>query len=105
MKLFTLIFSFYMLGLSFLPCADVDECNNNFETMASIGVGHEKHSHDKEDCTPFCVCSCCATSIFFAPSVQHKIENKLFQNTVYPLYKISYSSSISLSIWQPPKLS
>jgi hypothetical protein len=105
MKLFTLIFSFYMLGLSFMPCSDVDECNNNIETIASIDVGYEKHSHDKEGCTPFCVCSCCATSVFFTPLVQFKIEKKPFHNTVYPLYKISYSSCISFSIWQPPKLS
>jgi hypothetical protein len=93
-----------MLGLSFMPCGDILECNNT-EMIASIDVGHEKHSHDKEGCTPFCVCSCCTSTVFFTPLLHYKIGRLFFKSSIYPLYKIPYFSSISFSIWQPPKLS
>ena len=55
-----------MLGLSFMPCGDVDECNASADIVVSSGHGNEKHSHEKENCSPLCACACCATTICFS---------------------------------------
>ncbi|MBP7273666.1 MAG: hypothetical protein KA974_07480 [Saprospiraceae bacterium] len=105
MKIFTLIFSFYLLGLSCLPCGDKEECTVKADTTISAPINHDNHSQDTEHCTPFCACSCCAASVTFPTMASYKIPKRIFPTTKYPVYNISYSSQVSFSIWQPPKLS
>ncbi len=104
MKFFTLIFSFYMLGLSFMPCGDVDECIASAGAIVSSGQQHEKHSHEKENCTPLCHCACCATTVCFQQIAQYKIASITFPIKKYPLYDLSYSSQSATNIWQPPRI-
>jgi hypothetical protein len=104
MKFFTLIFSFCMLGLSFMPCGDVDECNASEDIVVSSGQGQEKHSHEKEDCTPLCHCACCATTVCFQQIAVYKICSTTFPVKKYPLYNLSYSSHSTANIWQPPRI-
>ena len=103
MKIFTLIFSLYLLGLSCLPCGDKEECTVKAGTTISAPINHDKHNQETEHCTPFCTCSCCAASIAFQSMTSYKIPKKIFPTTKYPVYNISFSSQVSFSIWQPPK--
>lgn len=107
MKLFTLIFSIYLLVLSCVPCADKDECISNLkkEVPTSASHQHNKKNIENGSCTPFCSCSHCPASAFFQ-SVIKKSAPKLFVLiSRYSEYKISFSSNKIASIWQPPKLS
>ena len=105
MKIFILIFSFYLLGLSCLPCGDKNECTVKATTTVSTPINHDKHSQDTEHCTPFCTCSCCAVSVSLPATVFYKIHKRIFPTKKYPMYDVSYNSQVSFSIWKPPKLS
>lgn len=105
MKFLTLIFSIYLLGLSCLPCADKDECNNiNTTTKISTSADNEKQHPGNESCTPFCSCTHCPASAFCQSIVPYKIPKIIFPSVEYPVYEISFSSKNSFSIWQPPQL-
>jgi len=102
-KLFTILFSMYVLALSFAPCADELECNEIYPTESS----HSKHTHEKENCTPFCICACCGQHVvnkfnYFTP--QNKIKTAVIEE-----YKVivnqTFISQFNANIWQPPKIS
>jgi hypothetical protein len=92
-----------MLGLSFMPCADIGECNEKQTIAESVEYGHEKHHHDKENCSPFCSCACCAITVCFQQLVQYKIATITFPLKNYPLYDLTYNSQSTANIWQPPR--
>jgi hypothetical protein len=103
MKFFTLLFSFYMLGLSFMPCGDVNECKASTEVITAGENGHDKHSHDTENCSPLCACACCATTVCFQQIVTYQVATITFPVKKYSLYDFSYSSQSTANIWQPPR--
>lgn len=106
MKSFWTIFSFYILILSALPCTDREECS--LTNVAQTEHSHEGHSHEKDHCTPFCICSCCGinTTIEIVPDFD-------FTQLAYSLdipkqvshYKAVYTDNYFAPIWQPPKIS
>lgn len=104
MNFFSLIFSFYLLGISCLPCGDKKECNSKSDTTYSAPVSHSKHNHD-ENCTPFCSCSCCATFVSLKAIAFYKFPKLFTISLVYPVYDVTYRSQVASSVWQPPKLS
>jgi len=94
-----------LLGLFCLPCGDKEECTEKTRTNISALINHNNHSKDTEHCTSFCTCSCCAVSVSFPTIASFKIFKRIFPNTKYPMYDISYNTQVSFSVWQPPKLS
>ncbi len=93
-----------MLGLSFMPCGDVDECNASEDILVSLEQGHEKHSHEKENCSPLCACACCATTVCFQQIATYQVAPIIFPVKKYSLYDFSYSSQSTANIWQPPRI-
>jgi hypothetical protein len=84
-----------------MPCGDKEGCNEVNPSQVSQATHHEKHAD--EICSPFCVCSCCATHFLvkeFRPSLNQVAEI----NTVYTVHKESKTSTAIVPIWQPPKL-
>ncbi len=94
-----------MLGLSCLPCGDRNECNVKAVQTISATTNHEKHNHDTEHCTPFCTCSCCATSVVHTDISYFMIDKPQFQSVKYPPLVSSFFPQITYAIWQPPKIS
>ena len=89
------------MSLAVMPCGDKEDCNEVKHEQTSQ-TDHKNHSD--EVCTPFCVCSCCATHFLikdFQPSLNQVAEI----NTVYTVHKEAATSSAICSIWQPPQLS
>ncbi len=85
-----------------MPCGDKDDCNEKNHTEQT--AQNEHHDHDDEVCTPFCVCSCCATHVLFTNfSSDFSIHKELA--TVYTKPANADICSAVISIWQPPKLS
>ncbi|MGB3115728.1 MAG: DUF6660 family protein [Ferruginibacter sp.] len=105
MKIFFLLFSFFMLFISCMPCGDSMECNSHPEQKISSSADHQNHNHGVEACSPFCSCSCCAVSIVPATFFKFQAHKFNWRFNKYPLINFSIKSSISPAIWQPPRLS
>ncbi len=88
-----------------MPCSDSLECDDpRGETISAI-ADHEKHEHANESCTPFCTCSCCALSSFYAQHARAYTENAPATIKQYALYEASIVASMQYAIWQPPRQS
>ena len=86
-----------------MPCADKEQ-DSSFEKM-TISNSSKQH-HDKDTCSPLCVCNCCRcqgsthniiySCVFFL--VKMTIDKKI------PEYKSIHNSSFLGTIWQPPQI-
>jgi hypothetical protein len=93
--------AFVVLFLSLIPCSDeigIDE-KAGIETHAD----HDHSGGHREECTPFCTCSCCSTNIVFSSEtiLIAEIPELLPSNLFF--YQES-KSHFTHSIWQPPKI-
>jgi hypothetical protein len=67
---------------------------------------NENTGENGDDCSPFCICSCCHFSTayqFKSFSVTNKIEVSAILRANFS-YRNPYSQAYKNSIWQPPKL-
>jgi hypothetical protein len=99
-KVFKILFVFYFITLAVIPCYDKDECGNETE-LTQVSQQNEK---TPDLCTPFCICSTCVT--FFEPT--SPVNSTAFiavVNSSYSQQTDSKAISISIPVWQPPKLS
>ena len=101
MKVFTIIFSIYILVLSSIPCGD--SIGNIVKTTQIISAT-DNHNHSTDLCTPFCSCTCCSTSAFYHTLSSFVMPKELFQSMKFNMVNSSCLSSNFHSIWQPPKL-
>lgn len=102
-----LIIGLYLLGLSGIPCSDSMECNVSAEATISASSNHEEHNHANEAneaCTPFCTCACCAITAFHHPLNKVQTVKIFLQSEKYLHHNEGLNTSISCSIWQPPRL-
>ncbi len=94
-----------MLGLSCLPCGDGAECSIKAPAQISSASNHEKHNHKAEHCTPFCTCSCCASTVTYQPGTEITLAVPESASRKYSIYHSSFCPEIAFAIWQPPKIS
>lgn len=108
MKIFCLSFIFYLLVLSWQPCNDLTA---KFSPCESKSVAETVHLHETEtpdeadDCSPFCICSCCQISTVYA-NLNFSVTSAFvasFENAPESLYQNPYSFQNPDLIWQPPK--
>ena len=100
-----------MLALSLAPCDDtgngiVDRINHFLGIEHEHVIDHEKHSNTcgDDDCSPFCFCNCCSTTL-------DSPEKVTFISQYSPPISRTYSSFVpslilspyTSSVWQPPK--
>lgn len=104
MKFFANIMSIYLLVLCCIPCNDKEECNINTNYKISSASNHSEHNHANEACSPFCNCTCCAASAFFSPLSYLTFFKFKISQVKYSIYKSTFRSDYSFSIWQPPQL-
>ncbi|KIC89875.1 DUF6660 family protein [Flavihumibacter sp. ZG627] len=105
MKFLFSFLTFFLLYLSCLPCSDSTECNAKAEAKISATDNHQQHRHDAEACTPFCTCSCCASSAFYSPFSKAQVNKVMLSSEKFPLYNVAFTTEAHNCIWQPPKLS
>lgn len=100
-KALYIFFAFYFLSLSVMPCNDEQDCKDS-QHVEQVAQAQD-HDHANETCTPFCVCSCCATHILFS---NFSTEFSVIAETaaVYSEASNADISSAVITIWQPPKL-
>jgi len=100
-KIFTFIFSCYILLLSTVPCCTVDNCND--ETLQSQTAGKHDHNDGCKNCSPFTLCGNCVGFTITANSFQVDTPLQLIQQT-FSGYIQSYLPQYISSFWQPPRL-
>jgi len=101
MRLIALFFSFYILFLTALPCADAP--TKSSEQNAPISQ-QSTHHDDNDHCSPFCTCNCCATAMnCVIQAVDFQITTIVREHVTS--YSIPLVSQRSGDIWQPPQLS
>lgn len=105
-QVLTLIFSFYILALSCMSCSDKDDCNYMSNDQSKFATtNHSDHDSDTENCSPFCMCACCGQSCSFTHFQTDLSQNFPTVAQKVSVYKAFFSSKVSFSIWQPPKIS
>jgi hypothetical protein len=101
MKILSLICIIVVLALNCVPCADAYE-SEVVQTVVTVG-GHQDAPVHTDECTPFCHCSCCASTVVVrliaSPAVPFKINN-----FSYVPHFAGASLDVDLPIFQPPKL-
>ncbi len=108
MKFFCFIFSIFLLILSVLPCNESVECYDISKTIISQTDSHNNHTHETDQCTPFCICTCCGVYFFQiqTPFLSSKENVVVLDNEkLKTVYSFFYKQNISSKIWQPPKIS
>jgi hypothetical protein len=92
----------YMLVLLCMPCKD--NCNTSQHKTPSTYAAAQDHHHEENDqCSPFCFCACCATSITVVafPKLEISLQINIEK---FSVYTSSFVSEVNSSIWQPPKI-
>lgn len=100
MRLLTYILTMLVLTLSCLPCADGAVVNPDVEN-ASL-VSHPASDHHEDACSPFCICTCCASFSYVYHTVFYLA--KPVSSPHYSFFYVRSLHEISLPVWQPPQL-
>jgi hypothetical protein len=103
-KLTSFLFTLYLACLAVYPCSDQHSCAD--EKKAGITIvdttDHDHDANESDHCTPFCICSCCSTSMQATALLNIDLQQTT-HNTVFIPYRENYIPNTSHSIWQPPK--
>jgi len=109
MRVFCLIFSFYLLLLSVQPCRDLAVAGfpqAKIENEQSNLQNHEDTEDcETHECSPFCICSCRQVSVTYTFSaLAIKQETTTFtKESPKVFFQDNYYHQYFDSIWQPPK--
>ncbi|MES2620358.1 MAG: DUF6660 family protein [Bacteroidota bacterium] len=101
MKFFCLLFAFYTLSISVMPCNDVHEGSKNAVITSAQAEDH--HQDHNDICSPFCICSCCQGFVALT-SFSEATLSPFIASSNFSFYTEKFFSSASAAIWQPPKL-
>ncbi len=100
-----IFFAIYFAMLAITPCGDKTDCNDLKKSdICQSSHEHDQESHEDEDCTPLCTCSCCAALFVIKESPSCKGEGAEI-NTIYTFHDIAPEAGVVIPIWQPPKIS
>lgn len=93
----------YFFGLSVKICDDHIAFSDNCEVTSCAHLENgQTDNHIADECSPFCMCSCCGTiTIFYA--IKYTFERD-FTALPKTSYSENFFSVTSSSIWQPPKI-
>lgn len=106
MRPFVIIFAFYILALSIMPCSDVHNDCVKTENQITQNENHNHKSDHNDFCSPFCTCNCCQTvmTIDFT-NTTFKVKHLFAESDVkVAISNFSFVSSFFGTIWQPPKI-
>lgn len=107
MRLACSFIAIYILALSVYPCSDQETCaDERIQGVTAVNVqGHDHAGNESDHCTPFCICSCCATHIQLQYAFDITLVNLVHNTPVATRYIEKPSLNNSKAIWQPPKIS
>ncbi len=106
MRVMYFLFAMYVLALSVYPCSDKETCADEGKagiTIVSV-TDHNHTSSEVDQCTPFCICACCAANIQLNHQLQITFSDLIHNTQVATLYFERPLLNNAKSIWQPPKI-
>lgn len=108
MRVFCFSFIVYLMLLLTQPCQDlasmVNDCADKNTQTAHV-ESTSKNNPKADECSPFCICSCCSLSVAdrsVAVIVSSDVKNASISSTL-AVYANPYSKAHQNSVWQPPK--
>jgi len=104
-RIFAYILVIIVLVLNLVPCADTHD-HAGAPVAASLSSADHTKGHEipvQDACTPFCHCSCCASSVVLKLIVGLNPPFSIPQTSTAAHFD-GRSIDVSLSVWQPPKL-
>ncbi|MEI6747542.1 MAG: DUF6660 family protein [Bacteroidales bacterium] len=103
MKLSSFILALYLLALMAIPCIDVQRHESMNQIEFSRQSQNTHHHSDADNCSPFCTCNCCATSVIFQ-EFPVQLTCFSFSTKQHFHFRSENFSGPPASIWQPPKI-
>lgn len=107
-RLFSAIFVAYIALVSLQPCDEMlSRAVGIDERAASVLASENPESEDPDcqECSPFCICSCCKVNAAFSYSLR-SFQDEIAEfaaSQIKPEYENADFRGHSNSIWQPPK--
>ncbi|WKN45403.1 DUF6660 family protein [Tunicatimonas pelagia] len=105
MRVFSLVWSFYVLLLASVPCSDepVSDVATDQTVVAASQSDAHPHGHDSEDfCTPFCQCHCCHSHVVFFAAFG-SLDRPEPVTPSFINYTPQAEQSYAFSLFQPPQ--
>jgi hypothetical protein len=103
MKTFAIILSLYVLALTAIPCIDIHKDMAKKQVEISQNEQDTHNQGDKDHCSPFCTCNCCATSVIFQEQLVQLDSFSFYEKQYFPVSATFFTDPLA-SIWQPPKI-
>lgn len=110
MRWATIIWMFYLMALTLMPCSDYTNRCEDHITSGQTTTTTQTHDHNQDSddsCTPFCHCACCSISIAITDiNIVPQIEKRpaYIADKKAVLLDTSAISAYSGNIWQPPRM-
>jgi hypothetical protein len=104
MRAVSFILSIVTFCLAVCPCGDRYEWADDSASEMVATIDHQHSSGEQDACTPFCICTCCATHVQLPIDFDLTTLNPEHNTPVITAYLEKSLSSEALSIWQPPRL-
>lgn len=104
MRVVAFVMSVLILYMATLPCTDRGHSRIGAkQCLVSEAGDHTQRQADH--CTPFCVCSCCATLVIVqSPYHTNPLAPQMSKKT-YTHYVNPLNMEVANTIWQPPQAS
>jgi hypothetical protein len=107
-----ILFSFYILMLSAMPCCDKDCCKDETGQTALASSGRTDRSDPTDrsgqksqlPCSPFFICNSCHGFIIPDHTLA-LMSHPLPDSRLFPLYAEKPLANQRGTVWQPPKMS
>jgi len=99
-KLLSLLFALYFSVLAGYPCTDADERAN-----ADVAFHMQHNQAGADQCSPFCICSCCATSVQLTAEAITLTVDRAHNSKFITPYLDKHVVHNQSSVWQPPRQS
>ena len=106
MKIIRFILAIYITVLTVYPCSDPYTCIDEFQNgVQVVSVSDHDHSDAERDvCTPFCICSCCAAHIKLSAISDIDFAGVVHNTKATVPYMERQSIADHNHIWQPPRI-
>jgi hypothetical protein len=105
MKIIAFFMAFYILLLPAIPCSDVHNDCNNITLQIQNDDKHKQSEEQNENCSPFCYCVCCSTTISSIDNYTYQLKTPKFFVSKQKVFSINSNVDCGFYgvVWQPPR--